>query len=134
MTVEPNPARRAGRDHEPPLTVSEAATVLSVTERWIRRAVHERRLPYIKVGHHVRFLVEDLRDYLSSQRIVPPSPPGSALDRRLRPFPVAPPWSDRRHHSAPKRATSGGTDRTRRQAWGGPSAPGDSGGTPPGAG
>lgn len=55
--------------HEPPLTIPEAAKFLNVTDRWVIRAIRERRLPYLKVGRQVRFLVADLRDYLVSTRV-----------------------------------------------------------------
>jgi excisionase family DNA binding protein len=74
--------------HEPPLSIPEAAEFLNVTDRWVRRAVRERRIPYLKVGRHVRFLVEDLQAYLAQSRVEPtPAPavlPGPYL-RRLSP-------------------------------------------------
>lgn len=57
--------------HEPPLTIEEAAAFLNVTERWVRRAIYESRLPYYKLGHHVRLAVEDLRAYLASAKVAP---------------------------------------------------------------
>lgn len=57
--------------HEPPLDIKQAAAFLNVAERWMRRAVGERRIAYYKVGGHVRFAVEDLRAYLLSSRVEP---------------------------------------------------------------
>jgi excisionase family DNA binding protein len=40
----------------PPLTLREAAEYLNVTERWVQRAVAERRIQHIKgIGHGLRF-------------------------------------------------------------------------------
>ncbi|WP_050897244.1 helix-turn-helix domain-containing protein [Patulibacter medicamentivorans] len=50
-------------------TLHEAAAYLGVTERWMRRAVVERRLPFVKVGRLVRFDVVDLDAYIASQRV-----------------------------------------------------------------
>lgn len=36
------------------LTVDQAARRLNVSERWMRRAIFERRLPVVKVGRYVR--------------------------------------------------------------------------------
>lgn len=66
-TKEVTTAGPAG--HEPPLTIAEAAKFLNVTERWLRRAKDDRRLPYVKLGHHVRFLAEDLRACLQAARV-----------------------------------------------------------------
>lgn len=44
------------RERRPLLTTGEAAEYLNVTERWLKRAVAERRNPYIKgIGHGRRF-------------------------------------------------------------------------------
>jgi excisionase family DNA binding protein len=52
-----------------PLTLPEAATYLNVTERYMRRLVTERRIPYFKVGRLLRFSTEDLDDFLEASRI-----------------------------------------------------------------
>lgn len=54
-----------------PLSVSEAAAYLNVPERFVRRLIAERRVPFLKVGYHVRFRPEDLDAYLESCRIEP---------------------------------------------------------------
>ena len=51
------------------LDVAAAAAYLGVTERWMRRAVAERRIPFHKLGRFVRFHVDDLDAYLASQRV-----------------------------------------------------------------
>lgn len=42
--------------HRPLLTSQQAAAYLNVTDRWIKRAAAERRIPYIRgIGHGRRF-------------------------------------------------------------------------------
>jgi excisionase family DNA binding protein len=40
--------------NDPLLTVAEFADRLGVTERWVRRAIFERRIPFVKLGRLVR--------------------------------------------------------------------------------
>jgi excisionase family DNA binding protein len=46
--------------HAPPgdsgqlLTISQAAEYLSTGQRFVRRLINERRIPYVKLGKHVR--------------------------------------------------------------------------------
>jgi excisionase family DNA binding protein len=40
-----------------------------VSERFIRRLVHERRIPYLKLGHFVRFDPRDVDEVLRASRI-----------------------------------------------------------------
>ncbi|MHB8438530.1 MAG: helix-turn-helix domain-containing protein [Acidimicrobiales bacterium] len=70
--------RRRGRDpggraRQRPLTLSEAASHLNVTDRYVRRLVAERRVPYLKVGRLLRFREADLDAYLESCRVEPVS-------------------------------------------------------------
>ena len=37
--------------------------------RWIRRAIAERRVPFVKIGRHVRFIPEELDAYIDSCRV-----------------------------------------------------------------
>jgi excisionase family DNA binding protein len=55
----------------PPLTVGEAATYLGTSERHVRRLVAERRVAFIKVGHFVRFQVQDLDRFIAEHRVEP---------------------------------------------------------------
>jgi excisionase family DNA binding protein len=55
-----------------PLTLVEAAGYLNVTERYMRRLVAERRVPYFKVGRLLRFSAADLDSYLDACRVEPP--------------------------------------------------------------
>jgi excisionase family DNA binding protein len=65
------------RSEEPPLTLVEAARFLNVSERWMRRAVAQRSIPFVKLGRQLRFLPEDLRSILEAGRIEPvPRPRG----------------------------------------------------------
>jgi excisionase family DNA binding protein len=59
----------ATHDHRPPLDVDEAAAYLGVTRRWVRRAIAERRIPYIKLGQYVRLDPRDLDAYLEHRRV-----------------------------------------------------------------
>ena len=54
-----------------PLTLPEAAAYLNVAERYMRRLVTDRRLPYFKVGRLLRFSAEDLDAFLEAGRIEP---------------------------------------------------------------
>ena len=67
MTTSPAPLP----DHEPPLSIEQAAAYLNVEVRWMRRAVFERRLPYYKVGRYIRFRRADLEDFLVRGRVDP---------------------------------------------------------------
>lgn len=46
------------------LAVPEAADYLNVTTHWIRRRIHERRLPYVKLDGLVRLRRCDLDAYV----------------------------------------------------------------------
>jgi excisionase family DNA binding protein len=51
------------------LDVKAAADRLGVTERWVRRAVAERHVPFVKVGRYVRFRPADLDRYIERQLV-----------------------------------------------------------------
>lgn len=55
---------------------------LGVPERHIRRLVAERRIPFHKWGHHLRFDPTDVRDWLAHHRIAPTQEPLSGTLRR----------------------------------------------------
>lgn len=57
-----------------PLSVPEAAERLGVSPRFVRRLVAERRIPYLKLGRHVRFDPADLDAFLAAGRIEPQRP------------------------------------------------------------
>ena len=59
-----------------PLTLGEAAEYLNVNERYMRRLVSERRIPYLKVGRLLRFSPADLDAFIEACRVeVPPTHP-----------------------------------------------------------
>lgn len=51
------------------LDYDESANYLSVTPRWMRRAVALRVIPHHKIGRLVRFDRRDLDAYLDAQRV-----------------------------------------------------------------
>lgn len=51
------------------LDIDAAAKRLAVTERFMRRLVAERRIPYFKVGKYVRFDPADLDTWLDERRV-----------------------------------------------------------------
>ncbi len=51
------------------LDIPALAARLAVSERFVRRLVHERRIPYLKVGHFVRFDPRDIDEVLRSSRV-----------------------------------------------------------------
>ena len=51
------------------LDIDAAAKRLAVTERFMRRLVAERRIPYFKVGKYVRFDPANLDTWLDEQRV-----------------------------------------------------------------
>ena len=51
------------------LTISQAAEVLNVSDRFMRRLVSERRIAFIKVGRFVRFDRATLDAYLERHTI-----------------------------------------------------------------
>ena len=64
------------RVSEPPvglIGLPEVATMLGVNHRHVRRLVSERRIPYIKWGHLLRFDPNELREWIDSARIPPDS-------------------------------------------------------------
>ena len=73
----------------PPLSIEEAAGFLGVTVRWMRRAVRDRRLAYYKVGHYLRFRVEDLEAFMAAGR-VEPRPVVQSLPGLGPPIPIRP--------------------------------------------
>ncbi len=53
----------------PPLwDIAGLARRLGVTERFVRRLVHERRVPFLKIGKFVRFDPVDIADWLTHNR------------------------------------------------------------------
>jgi excisionase family DNA binding protein len=53
------------------MTISEVATLLGVDVRHVRRLVHEKRIPYIKWGHLLRFDPIEIAAWIDRWRIHP---------------------------------------------------------------
>jgi excisionase family DNA binding protein len=51
------------------LTAQEAAARLGTSLRFVRRLIFERRIPYIKVGRHVRIAARDLDTFIAAGRV-----------------------------------------------------------------
>jgi excisionase family DNA binding protein len=58
------------------LTIVEVAGALGVEVRHVRRLVHERRIPYIKWGHLLRFDPVDIAAWIDTYRQYPGRPMG----------------------------------------------------------
>jgi excisionase family DNA binding protein len=48
------------------LTVEQAAERMCTKPRFIRRLIAERRIPYVKLGAHVRIDVRDIDDFIAA--------------------------------------------------------------------
>jgi excisionase family DNA binding protein len=55
----------------PYLTVSEAATHLNTSVRFVRRLISERRIAFHHVGRHVRIALVDLEAFVQAGRVEP---------------------------------------------------------------
>jgi excisionase family DNA binding protein len=51
------------------LTPQEAAERLGTSLRFVRRLVFERRIPFIKIGRHVRIAAGDLDAFIAAGRV-----------------------------------------------------------------
>ncbi len=61
-------------DRRPPpalLNLPALAERLAVNERHVRRLVAERRIPFIKWGHLLRFDPDEVDEWLDAQRVPP---------------------------------------------------------------
>jgi excisionase family DNA binding protein len=52
-------------------TIKQRNTALQTSPRFIRRLIFERRIPFLKLGHHVRLLEADLDTYITASRVDP---------------------------------------------------------------
>jgi excisionase family DNA binding protein len=63
------------RTAQPPpdrlLTVSEAAELLSTSERFPRRLIEERRIRFVRIGRHVRIPESALREFIAAGLVEP---------------------------------------------------------------
>ena len=53
------------------LTVEQAAERLATKPRFIRRLIAERRIPYVKLGSHVRIDTTDVDAFIAAGRVSP---------------------------------------------------------------
>ncbi len=51
------------------LSIEQLADWLGVTDRFIRRLVAERRIPFLKIGKFIRFDPTEIEPWLDSQRV-----------------------------------------------------------------
>jgi excisionase family DNA binding protein len=51
------------------LTVEQTADRLNTTVRFVRRLIAERRIPYHKIGRHVRIAEADLNRLITAGRV-----------------------------------------------------------------
>jgi len=63
------------------LSPQEVADRLGTSLRFVRRLVLERRIPFIKVGRHVRIAASDLDAFIAAGRIEPGSLPSASRRR-----------------------------------------------------
>ena len=63
------------------LTPQEAADRLDTSSRFVRRLIFERRIPFIKLGRHVRIAVSDLEAFIAAGRIEARTVPSSKQRR-----------------------------------------------------
>ena len=63
------------------LSPQEVADRLDTSLRFVRRLVLERRIPFIKVGRHVRIATSDLDAFIAAGRVEAGSLPSSARRR-----------------------------------------------------
>ena len=51
------------------MTVNEAAAVMTMSPRYVRRLVAERRIPFHKLGRAVRLKASDVRAHIDEGRV-----------------------------------------------------------------
>ena len=51
------------------LTAQEAADRLGTSLRFVRRLIFERRIPFIKLGRHVRIAASDIDAFIAAGRV-----------------------------------------------------------------
>ena len=55
---------------EPLLDIAEVSVWLATSTRHVRRLVTENRIPYVKVGHFIRFDRRDIEGWIAGQKVV----------------------------------------------------------------
>lgn len=69
LTDHPDPEEHMTSNQDPLMTVAEAAEYLATSERFVRRLVSERRIPFVKVGRHVRIRLSAVDSFLAAGSI-----------------------------------------------------------------
>lgn len=69
MTTSTTEPRPTGTDRRPLLSIGEVAEWLGVGIRHIRRLVDDRRIPFIKWGHLLRFDPAEIEEWLTHHRV-----------------------------------------------------------------
>jgi len=64
----PNPDNVSSRRLPRLLDIAGVAEHLAVSERHVRRLVAERRIPYVKWGHLLRFDPDEIAEWLDASR------------------------------------------------------------------
>jgi len=62
----------------PLLDIEGVAAWLGTSHRHVRRLVAERRIPYVKIGHYVRFDNEEVATWIDGQRVGSAYPTGGS--------------------------------------------------------
>jgi excisionase family DNA binding protein len=67
------------------IDIAGLAERLGVSERFVRRLVDERRIPFLKIGRHVRFQPDDVERWIRASRVDPSQPFGGRVLAGSRP-------------------------------------------------
>jgi excisionase family DNA binding protein len=51
------------------MRLEDVADRLGVNERYVRRLIAERRVPYLKIGHLIRFDPNDIEHWIAQTRV-----------------------------------------------------------------
>lgn len=65
----PSSMSQIRRDHIHLIDISAAAEQLGVSVRYVRRLVSQRRIPYVKLGHYLRFDPAELDEWIDRSRV-----------------------------------------------------------------
>lgn len=78
------------KEFRAPLTVAEASTCYNLPERFLRRLISEKKIPFIRVnGTRIRFLPDDVENWFESQRVEAITSPVPTV-RTTRPLQIRP--------------------------------------------
>ena len=62
-------ASRATHDLPALVDITTIAGALGVTVRHVRRLVADRRIPFVRVGHFIRFDIDEVKRWLDEHRV-----------------------------------------------------------------